>query len=94
LKTGKKEDEKVGRLEVGKMRRWEKSKTEGMRRLGDGARGRPGGIGEHRRWGDCEIERRNELVTGKEDATIFSGLNILLTKLYQMDIPSITGYLK
>jgi hypothetical protein len=46
------------------------------------------------RKGDWEIERKNELVTGKEDATIFSGLNILLTKLYQMDIPSITGYLK
>jgi hypothetical protein len=45
------------------------------------------------RGGDCAIERRNELVTGREDATIFSGLNIVLTKLYQMDIPSKTGYL-
>ena len=37
--------------------------------------------------------RRRDLVTGREDATIFSGLNIVLTKLYQMDIPSNTGYL-
>ena len=34
-----------------------------------------------------------ELVTGREDATILSCLNIVLTKLYQMDIPSKTGYL-
>jgi hypothetical protein len=43
--------------------------------------------------GDWEIERRKQLVTGREDATIFSGLNIVLAKLYPMDIPSKTGYL-
>jgi len=35
----------------------------------------------------------NGWATGREDATILSGLNIVLTKLYQMDIPSKTGYL-
>ena len=32
-------------------------------------------------------------MTGREDATLLSGLNIVLIKLYQMDIPSNTGYL-
>ena len=59
--------------------------------MGDEETGRDGGW-EHQRGG--ERERRNELVTGREDATIFSGLNIVLTKLYQMDIPSKTGYPK
>jgi len=36
--------------------------------------------------GKAEYER-DELVTGSEDATILSGLNIVLTKLCQMNIP-------
>jgi hypothetical protein len=38
--------------------------------------------------------RRRDLVTGREDATLLSGLNIVLIKLHQLVIPSITGYLK
>jgi hypothetical protein len=49
-----------------------------------GLRLRPGGKAEY---------ERNELVTGRDDTTILSGLNIVLTQLYQMDIPSKTGYL-
>jgi hypothetical protein len=42
--------------------------------------------------GKAEYER-DELVVGRKDTTILSGLINLLTKLYQMDIPSKTGYL-
>jgi hypothetical protein len=35
--------------------------------------------------GKAEYER-DELMVGRKDTTILSGLNIVLTKLYQMDI--------
>ena len=38
--------------------------------------------------------RRRDLVTGREDATILSGLNIVLIKFHQLVILSMTGYLK
>jgi hypothetical protein len=37
--------------------------------------------------GDGDMVRKNELVSGKEDAVVWLVLNIVLTKLCKMDFP-------
>jgi hypothetical protein len=82
--------------EVGKMRRWEKERdgiqVSGVRRQMTDERSQR--KYEFERGNKKRRGRRRDLVTGREDATILSGLNIVLIKLHQLVIFSITGYLK
>jgi hypothetical protein len=79
---------------MGKKQEWGMGSLEG----GIGTRRRPKG----QEYGAARCGRRNkkrrgrrrDLVNGREDATLLSGLNIVLIKLHQLVIFSITGYLK